>query len=77
MDESIIITSTIGNFGRWQLMISIFMGLMKITVGWFQLGIMALAPAQNFWCKKENITHTLLKNQSELNVSIEKIFIIL
>lgn len=70
MDENYIISSTIGNFGRWQLMISIFMGIMKITVGWFQLGIMALAPAQNFWCKKDNVTNALWKNQTELNVSI-------
>ncbi|XP_066151265.1 organic cation transporter protein-like [Euwallacea fornicatus] len=55
-----ILTTTIGDFGKWQLKISILMALVKFPIAWFQMSIVFLAPPLTFWCQKwgsfENIT---------------------
>ncbi|CAH1118752.1 unnamed protein product [Phaedon cochleariae] len=43
--------ATIGNFGKWQLRISVLMSLLKFPIAWFTLSIIFLAPPTNFWCK--------------------------
>lgn len=45
-----VVHDTIGDFGRWQLKVSLLMALMKFPVAWFQLGIVFLAPPTEFWC---------------------------
>lgn len=47
-----IIQATIGDFGPWQLRISILMALLKFPIAWFQLGIVFLAPPTTFWCRQ-------------------------
>ncbi|XP_013138269.1 PREDICTED: organic cation transporter protein-like isoform X1 [Papilio polytes] len=42
----------IGDFGRWQLKISILMSLIKLPMAWYQLNIIFMAPPQQFWCAK-------------------------
>ncbi|KAH1012958.1 organic cation transporter protein [Dendroctonus ponderosae] len=49
------IQETIGDFGKWQLKISILMSLIKFPIAWFQMSIVFLAPPTNFWCKKPDI----------------------
>ncbi|XP_074033398.1 organic cation transporter protein isoform X2 [Leptinotarsa decemlineata] len=44
------IEMTIGNFGRWQLRISILMALLKLSVAWCTLSIVFMAPPTQFWC---------------------------
>ncbi|CAH1134400.1 unnamed protein product [Ceutorhynchus assimilis] len=54
------IKATIGDFGRWQLKISLLMAMVKFPIAWFQMSIVFLAPPVEFWCQKlpgsENIT---------------------
>ncbi|CAG4930720.1 unnamed protein product [Colias eurytheme] len=45
----------LGDFGKWQLKISILMALLKLPMAWYQLNILFLAPPQNFWCAKPKI----------------------
>ncbi|KAI8421836.1 hypothetical protein MSG28_009781 [Choristoneura fumiferana] len=47
-----IVARVIGDFGRWQLRLSIMMALLKFPIGWYQLNILFLAPPQEFWCVK-------------------------
>ncbi|XP_060526472.1 solute carrier family 22 member 3-like isoform X2 [Cylas formicarius] len=47
-----IIRDTIGDFGRWQLKISLLMSLLKFPMAWFQMSIIFLAPPMSFWCRK-------------------------
>ncbi|XP_050303956.1 organic cation transporter-like protein [Anthonomus grandis grandis] len=47
-----VIKSTVGDFGRWQLKISVLMALVKFPIAWFQMSIVFLAPPITFWCKK-------------------------
>lgn len=43
--------NTIGDFGLWQLKISVLMSLLKLPIAWFTLSIVFLAPPSQFWCK--------------------------
>lgn len=47
-----VTSKVVGDFGRWQLQISILMSLLKLSNAWYQLNIIFMAPAQNFWCAK-------------------------
>uniref|UniRef100_A0A2H1VUC5 SFRICE_002150 n=1 Tax=Spodoptera frugiperda TaxID=7108 RepID=A0A2H1VUC5_SPOFR len=47
-----VTSSIIGDFGRWQLKISILMALLKLPIAWYQLNIIFMAPPQRFWCSK-------------------------
>lgn len=51
-DEFDPLKQTIGDFGLWQLKISVLMSLLKLPIAWFTLSIVFLAPPQQFWCKK-------------------------
>ncbi|XP_046399127.1 organic cation transporter protein-like isoform X2 [Ischnura elegans] len=42
--ETDAILSTVGDFGRWQAVVTVLLSLVKIPVAWFQLGIVFLAP---------------------------------
>ncbi|CAB3226699.1 unnamed protein product [Arctia plantaginis] len=42
----------VGNFGKWQLRVSVMMSLLKLPTAWYQLNIIFMAPPQDFWCKK-------------------------
>lgn len=71
-----VMCSIIGDYGKWQFWISVLMGLLKLSVAWFQLGIVFLAPPQNFWCKKPE----LFSNYSDaewINMSKPVSFVIL
>ncbi|XP_045450003.1 organic cation transporter protein-like [Melitaea cinxia] len=45
----------LGEFGKWQFWISIYMALLKLPLAWYQLNIIFMAPPQNFWCAKPAI----------------------
>ncbi|GBP89114.1 Organic cation transporter-like protein [Eumeta japonica] len=45
-------SSVIGDFGKWQLRMSVMMSLLRFPVAWFLLEIIFLAPPQRFWCQK-------------------------
>ncbi|XP_049703633.2 organic cation transporter protein [Helicoverpa armigera] len=47
-----ITTKVIGDFGKWQLKISILMAVLKLPIAWYQLNIIFMAPPQDFWCAK-------------------------
>lgn len=47
-----VTSKIIGDFGRWQLKISILMSLLKLPLAWYQLSIIFMAPPQQFWCAK-------------------------
>lgn len=47
-----VTSKIIGDFGRWQLKISILMSLLKLPLAWYQLSIIFMAPPQEFWCAK-------------------------
>ncbi|XP_071445792.1 organic cation transporter protein-like [Hetaerina americana] len=38
------VLSAVGDFGRWQALVTVLLSLVKIPVAWFQLGIVFLAP---------------------------------
>ncbi|XP_028026616.1 organic cation transporter protein-like [Bombyx mandarina] len=42
----------VGDFGKWQLNISLLMALLKLPLAWYQLNIIFMAPPQDFWCAK-------------------------
>ncbi|XP_064072374.1 organic cation transporter protein-like [Vanessa tameamea] len=42
----------VGDFGKWQLWISIYMAMIKLPLAWYQLNIIFMAPPQQFWCAK-------------------------
>ncbi|XP_072932797.1 organic cation transporter protein-like isoform X3 [Epargyreus clarus] len=50
-------SKAIGEFGRWQLWISVLMALLKLPMAWYQLNIIFMAPPQEFWCVKPNSFH--------------------
>lgn len=47
----------VGNFGKWQLRVSVIMSLLKLPTAWYQLNIIFMAPPQDFWCKKPTSFH--------------------
>lgn len=47
-----LLEKTVGDFGKWQLRISICMALLKFPIAWFQLGIVFLAPPTDHWCRQ-------------------------
>ncbi|KAL0880255.1 hypothetical protein ABMA27_002712 [Loxostege sticticalis] len=47
-----ITAKAIGDFGPWQLRISVLMALLKLPMAWYQLNIIFMAPPQDFWCEK-------------------------
>ncbi|KAG5876528.1 hypothetical protein JTB14_033724 [Gonioctena quinquepunctata] len=63
--------ATIGNFGRWQLRISLLMALLKFPVAWFTLSIVFLAPPTQFWCKPPE-KYSDISDARWLNVSHPK-----
>lgn len=42
----------LGEFGKWQFWIGIYMALLKLPLAWYQLNIIFMAPPQEFWCAK-------------------------
>ncbi|KAJ8941606.1 hypothetical protein NQ318_012952 [Aromia moschata] len=58
-----ILKTTIGDFGRWQLKISLLMALLKFPIAWFSLSIVFLAPPTIFWCKPPAKYATLQDNE--------------
>ncbi|CAH0586900.1 unnamed protein product [Chrysodeixis includens] len=52
VDEPDVTSKIIGDFGKWQLRISILMAVLKLPIAWYQLNIIFMAPPQDFWCKK-------------------------
>ncbi|CAH2238405.1 jg21110 [Pararge aegeria aegeria] len=42
----------VGNFGKWQLWLSIYMAMLKMPLAWYQLNIIFMAPPQDYWCAK-------------------------
>ncbi|XP_063362844.1 organic cation transporter protein-like [Cydia amplana] len=50
-NEDAVVT-TIGDFGKWQMRLSIMMALLRFPICWYQLDIIFLAPTTEFWCKK-------------------------
>lgn len=51
-DNEDVTTKIIGDFGKWQLRISILMAVLKLPIAWYQLNIIFMAPPQDFWCVK-------------------------
>ncbi|CAG9787702.1 unnamed protein product [Diatraea saccharalis] len=51
-DVDDITARAIGDFGPWQLRISVLMALLKLPMAWYQLNIIFMAPPQDFWCEK-------------------------
>ncbi|RVE54036.1 hypothetical protein evm_001439 [Chilo suppressalis] len=51
-DVDDITAKAIGDFGPWQLRISVLMALLKLPMAWYQLNIIFMAPPQDFWCVK-------------------------
>ncbi|XP_023954336.2 organic cation transporter protein-like [Bicyclus anynana] len=47
-----LIFKIVGDFGKWQLGLSIYMALLKLPLAWYQLNIIFMAPPQDFWCAK-------------------------
>lgn len=54
-EDDDVTSKVVGGFGRWQLQISILMSLLKLSNAWYQLNIIFMAPAQEFWCAKPKI----------------------
>lgn len=54
-DTKDVTSKIIGDFGKWQLRISILMAVLKFPIAWYQLNIIFMAPPQDFWCKKPAI----------------------
>lgn len=52
LDDEDVTAKIVGDFGKWQLKISILMSLLKLSNAWYQLNIMFMAPSQEFWCAK-------------------------
>lgn len=48
------IFNSIGDFGKWQLRISLLMAFLKLPIAWFQLGNILIAPKTDFNCIKPN-----------------------
>ncbi|XP_032516471.2 organic cation transporter protein-like [Danaus plexippus] len=52
-----ITLKVLGEFGKWQLWLSVYMALLKLPLAWYQLNIIFMAPPQEFWCAKpESLT---------------------
>ncbi|XP_067000202.2 organic cation transporter protein [Anabrus simplex] len=53
-----VLHDSVGNFGRWQAILSVLMALLKLPIAWFQLSILVLeAQPDSFWCvRTENNT---------------------
>ncbi|XP_061714196.1 solute carrier family 22 member 6-like isoform X2 [Cydia pomonella] len=49
-EDAVVIT--VGDFGTWQKRLVIMMALLRFPISWYQLDIIFLAPATEFWCKK-------------------------
>ncbi|KAJ8716716.1 hypothetical protein PYW07_003343 [Mythimna separata] len=47
-----VTSKIIGDFGKWQLKISVLMALLKLPIAYYQLNIIFMAPPQDFWCSK-------------------------
>ena len=54
-----VVQSTIGNFGRWQLWVCVWISILKLPVAWHQLGIVFLAPPVDSWCSKPAVLSNL------------------
>ncbi|KAJ9582501.1 hypothetical protein L9F63_003194 [Diploptera punctata] len=48
-----------GNFGRWQLWVCLWISILKVPVAWHQLGIVFLAPPVDSWCTRPAYLHNL------------------
>lgn len=75
MKETDVVASVIGDFGKWQLMVGVLMGLLKLSVGWLQSGIIFLAPPQRFWCKSGADVLSPMVNRTGFNVCIVFVFL--
>lgn len=77
--NSNIVSHLIGDFGKWQAIISLLLSLLKLPIGWFQLSIVFLAPTTNFWCVSptgnsswlNEMTSSELENQTLNNCDVE------
>ncbi|XP_013192365.2 organic cation transporter protein [Amyelois transitella] len=50
-----ITSKAIGDFGRWQLKVTVLMAMLKMPNAWYQLNIIFMAPPQDFWCEKPEL----------------------
>jgi hypothetical protein len=68
-DNSDVVQSSIGNFGRWQLFLCLWISVLKFPVAWHSLGIVFLAPPVDSWCKRpealQNLTDEQWRNLSQ------------
>lgn len=64
-----VVQSTIGNFGRWQLWLCLWISVLKFPVAWHSLGIVFLAPPVDSWCSRpaglQNLTEEQWRNMSQ------------
>ncbi|PNF38331.1 Organic cation transporter protein [Cryptotermes secundus] len=68
-DNSDVVQSCIGNFGRWQLWLCLWISVLKFPVAWHSLGIVFLAPPVDSWCRRptalQNLTDEQWRNMSQ------------
>jgi hypothetical protein len=68
-DNLEVVQSSIGNFGRWQLWLCLWISLLKFPVAWHSLGIVFLAPPVDSWCRRpaalRNLTDEQWRNMSQ------------
>lgn len=67
--EEDLIAKVVGDFGKWQLQLSIMMALLKLPNAWHQLNIIFLAPPQEFWCKKPEFLEKFTEKEWRRNCS--------
>ncbi|KAJ4445643.1 hypothetical protein ANN_12326 [Periplaneta americana] len=57
------VQSSMGNFGRWQLWVCLWISVLKFPVAWHALGIVFLAPPVDSWCRRPDALHNLTDEQ--------------
>ncbi|KAJ9582502.1 hypothetical protein L9F63_003195, partial [Diploptera punctata] len=72
--SSDVLQDVVGDFGRWQMGISLLMALLKLPIAWFQLNIIVLEAHTDFWCTppqdlKRNLSLEEWKNMSHPRLS--------
>jgi hypothetical protein len=58
---------TIGNFGKWQIVVCLAISLIKFPVAWHQLAIVFMAAHQDYNCTEPAITDS--KDQCSVNLN--------
>lgn len=62
-EDTDVVQSCMGNFGRWQLWICCWISILKLPVAWHALGIVFLAPPVTTWCKRPAALYNLTDEQ--------------